>query len=71
MTRALIHSLDRVLAEEPTGNLDTHTGETLFVPLRKLNQERRTAFVIVPHNEILPLDPHRSWPDKRNAARVP
>ena len=53
VARALIHNPDLVLADEPTGNLDTHTGETLFALLRKLNEQRRTAFVIVTHNEHL------------------
>ena len=53
VARALIHDPDLVLADEPTGNLDTHTGETLFALLRELNQKRRTAFVIVTHNERL------------------
>lgn len=53
VARALIHNPDLVLADEPTGNLDTHTGETLFALLRKLNEQRRTAFVIVTHNERL------------------
>ncbi len=53
VARALIHNPDLVLADEPTGNLDTHTGETLFALLRTLNQKRKTAFVIVTHNERL------------------
>jgi len=42
-----------VLADEPTGNLDTKTGETLFNLLKDLKQKRGTAFVIVTHNERL------------------
>ena len=60
VARALIHNPDLVLADEPTGNLDTHTGETLFALLRKLNQQRRTAFVIVTHNERLARQADRS-----------
>lgn len=53
VARALIQNPDLVLADEPTGNLDTHTGETIFELLRALNQKRGTAFVIVTHNERL------------------
>jgi lipoprotein-releasing system ATP-binding protein len=51
--RALIRHPDLVLADEPTGNLDTHTGDDLFEFLRKLNHTHGTAFVIVTHNEKL------------------
>ena len=53
VARALIRQPDLVLADEPTGNLDTHTGEELFALLRKLNETHGTAFIIVTHNEKL------------------
>ena len=53
VARALIRQPDLVLADEPTGNLDTHTGEDLFNVLRKLNETRGTAFILVTHNEHL------------------
>ncbi|GJL66006.1 MAG: lipoprotein-releasing system ATP-binding protein LolD [Nitrospirales bacterium] len=53
VARALIRNPDLVLADEPTGNLDSHTGDSLFAMLRSLNQRRGTAFVIVTHNEKL------------------
>ncbi len=53
VARALIRNPDLVLADEPTGNLDTHTGDTLFALLRDLNRQKGTAFVIVTHNERL------------------
>ncbi len=53
VARALIRQPDLVLADEPTGNLDTHTGEELFELLRKLNQSHGTAFILVTHNEKL------------------
>jgi lipoprotein-releasing system ATP-binding protein len=53
VARALMQSPDLVLADEPTGNLDTHTGEAIFALLRDLNKSRGTTFVIVTHNEKL------------------
>ncbi len=53
VARALIQNPDLVLADEPTGNLDSHTGEALFQALRNLNQQRGIAFVIVTHNQQL------------------
>jgi lipoprotein-releasing system ATP-binding protein len=53
VARALILDPEVVLADEPTGNLDTATGEELFEVLLKLNASRNTTFVIVTHNEHL------------------
>jgi lipoprotein-releasing system ATP-binding protein len=53
VARALLQKPDLVLADEPTGNLDTHTGESLFGLLRDLNRTRKTTFVIVTHNDKL------------------
>ncbi|MFO0773629.1 MAG: ABC transporter ATP-binding protein [Nitrospiraceae bacterium] len=53
VARALMQKPDLVLADEPTGNLDTHTGDDVFGLMRHLNRSRRTTFIIVTHNPKL------------------
>ena len=53
IARALIQSPDMLLADEPTGNLDTHTGDEVFNLLLRLNQEKGITMIIVTHNERL------------------
>lgn len=59
VARALILNPRVVLADEPTGNLDTATGEELFKILLNLNRERGVTFGIVTHNESLSNRCHR------------
>lgn len=59
VARSLILNPKVVLADEPTGNLDTSTGEDLFHLLLRLNKDRRITFVIVTHNESLSKRCHR------------
>jgi lipoprotein-releasing system ATP-binding protein len=53
VARALMNDPPLVLADEPTGNLDTETSDQVFDLLRKRNAERGTAFLIVTHNPAL------------------
>lgn len=50
IVRALMAQPALVLADEPTGNLDSQTADSIFSFLRQVNQEDGTAFLIVTHD---------------------
>lgn len=60
VARALLLEPKVVLADEPTGNLDTTTGKDLFNIFVSLNKEKGITFVIVTHNESLSGRCHRT-----------
>lgn len=53
IARALVNQPDLVLADEPTGNLDQKTTESIFELIQQLNQEQHTAFLLVTHDLAL------------------
>ena len=59
IARAFVHGPRVLFADEPTGNLDTHTGEHISDLLFEINQERGATLVLVTHDERLAQRCHR------------
>ncbi len=53
LARALVMHPSLLLADEPTGNLDEHTAETLHALLREMHQEQGLTSIIATHNPRL------------------
>src|SRR5690554_8120459 len=59
LARALVTRPTCVLADEPTGNLDRYTAESMFDLLVQVNRDFGTAFAIVTHDPALAALAHR------------
>jgi putative ABC transport system ATP-binding protein len=59
IARALVNSPKIIFADEPTGNLDSHTGEAILELFRKLSQEGRTIALVTHDPEIAAVTPRR------------
>jgi lipoprotein-releasing system ATP-binding protein len=53
LARALAMNPALLLADEPTGNLDTKSADAVFALLRRINQEQGTTVLLVTHNPEL------------------
>jgi len=53
IARALAHHPSLVLADEPTGNLDSESAGEVFGLMRRINAQRRTAFLFITHDPRL------------------
>lgn len=51
VARSLINNPGVILADEPTGNLDSETGKRIIELLRRLNKEKQLTFILVTHDD--------------------
>lgn len=61
VARAMVLNPSLILADEPTGNLDSKTSEEVFQLMRKLNREKKVTLVMVTHNEKLSVQGDRQF----------
>ena len=53
IARALVNSPSIILADEPTGNLDSKTGDMILSLLKDLNEQQKVTLIIVTHDEYV------------------
>jgi putative ABC transport system ATP-binding protein len=59
IARSIVGNPEVILADEPTGNLDSGIGEEIMNILIRLNNDERTTIVMVTHDESLARKTHR------------
>ena len=71
IARALINDPNIVLADEPTGNLDLETSETISKLFKKINDEKKQTIVIVTHSsELAELTQDKYKIEKGNLKKI-
>ena len=59
IARSLANEPEMILADEPTGNLDSKTGKTVIEFLKKLRKEQGTTIVVITHDEKIAKEADR------------
>ncbi len=59
IARALVNEPELLLADEPTGSVDTKTGEGLLKVFGELNRDRGTTVIVITHNDKIGADAPR------------
>jgi putative ABC transport system ATP-binding protein len=59
IARALVNDPSLILADEPTGNLDTKTGEIVLDTFQKLNKEKGKTVILITHEQDIALHAKR------------
>ena len=53
IARALVNDPSIILADEPTGNLDSKTGEIVLATFQKLNEEKKCTIILITHERYV------------------
>lgn len=60
IARALVNQPKVIMADEPTGNLDNESSDEIFALINDINQQEKTAFIVVTHDHELANKMHRT-----------
>ena len=70
IARAILNSPEVIIADEPTGNLDSETADGILQLLMKINKEQGTAIVMITHNRsIIDKYPGRVFETKNETCK--
>ena len=61
IARALVTNAPILLADEPTGSLDTETEQEILALIQQLNQELKLTFIIITHDEEVAMIAHQRY----------
>ncbi len=59
VARSLVNNPRVIFADEPTGNLDSKTGEKVVELMRRLNKEKKLTFILVTHDDKIAAESER------------